>query len=74
MVRDRALGSLYGRYLYGDLCHSTLRSVKLGRRGGASGDRATSLTVRNLVSFGQDASGRVYTVSLDGAVSRVVPR
>jgi glucose/arabinose dehydrogenase len=74
VVRDRALGSLYGRYLYGDLCHATLRSVKLGRSGGASGDRATKLTVRNLVSLGEDARGRVYTVSIDGAVSRVVPR
>jgi glucose/arabinose dehydrogenase len=74
VVRDRSLGSLYGRYLYGDLCHATLRSVKLGRRGGASGDRATKLTVSNLVSLGEDARGRVYTVSIDGAVSRVVPR
>src|SRR4051812_32584242 len=74
VVRDRSLGSLYGRYLYGDLCKGTLRSVKLGRRGGASGDRATSLSVGNLVSFGEDARGRVYTVSLDGDVSRVVPR
>jgi glucose/arabinose dehydrogenase len=74
VVRDRSLGSLYGRYLYGDLCHATLRSVKLGRSGGANGDRATKLTVRNLVSLGEDARGRVYTVSIDGSVSRVVPR
>jgi glucose/arabinose dehydrogenase len=74
VVRDRALGSLYGRYLYGDLCHATLRSVKLGRSGGAGGDRATKLSVSNLVSLGEDARGRVYTVSIGGAVSRVVPR
>ena len=74
VVRDRSLGSLYGRYLYGDLCHSTLRSVKLGRSGGASGDRATKLSARHLVSFGEDARGRLYTVSVDGPVSRVVPR
>jgi glucose/arabinose dehydrogenase len=74
VVRDRSLGSLYGRYLYGDYCNATLRSVKLGRSGGASGDRATRLSVRSLVSFGEDARGRVYTVSQDGAVSRVVPR
>jgi glucose/arabinose dehydrogenase len=74
VVRDRALGSLYGRYVYGDLCNSRVRSVKLGRRGGASGDRATSLSVRNLVSFGEDARGRVYAVSLDGTVFRLVPR
>jgi glucose/arabinose dehydrogenase len=74
VVRDRAVGSLYGRYLYGDLCHAALRSVHLGRNGGARGDRATKLSVHNLVSLGEDARGRVYTVSLDGAVSRVVPR
>jgi glucose/arabinose dehydrogenase len=74
VVRDRSLGSLYGRYLYGDYCHATLRSVKLGRSGGASGDRATKLSVPSLVSFGEDARGRVYTVSQGGAVSRVVPR
>ncbi|MEA2413103.1 MAG: hypothetical protein QOC77_3664 [Thermoleophilaceae bacterium] len=74
VVRDRSLGSLYGRYVYGDLCHSTLRSVRLGRRGGASGDHALTVSVRNLVSFGEDARGRVYAVSLDGQVSRLVPR
>ena len=37
VVRDRSLGSLYGRYVYGDLCKSGIRSVKLGRSGGASG-------------------------------------
>jgi glucose/arabinose dehydrogenase len=74
VVRDRALGSLYGRYVYGDLCNPKLRSVKLGRRGGAIGDRATSLSVRNLVSFGEDARGRVYAVSIGGNVFRLVPR
>jgi glucose/arabinose dehydrogenase len=74
VVRDRSLGSLYGRYVYGDLCKSALRSVKLGRRGGASGDHALSVSVQNLVSFGEDARGRVYAVSLSGSVFRLVPR
>jgi glucose/arabinose dehydrogenase len=74
VVRDRSLGSLYGRYVYGDLCKPAIRSVKLGRSGGASGDKATGLSVGELVSFGEDGRGRVYAVSLNGGVSRLVPR
>ena len=75
VVRDRSLGSLYGRYVYGDLCKSGLRSVKLGRSGGASGDRVVpGVSVSQLVSFGEDASGRVYAVSLDGGVFRLAPK
>jgi glucose/arabinose dehydrogenase len=74
VVRDRSLGSLYGRYVYGDLCKSALRSVKLGRGGGASGDRTVGVSVTQLVSFGEDARGRVYAVSLDGGVYRLAPR
>jgi glucose/arabinose dehydrogenase len=75
VVRDKSLGSLYGRYVYGDLCKSGLRSVKLGRSGGASGDRAVpGVSVSQLVSFGEDARGRVYAVSLDGGVFRLAPK
>jgi hypothetical protein len=74
VVRDRSLGSLYGRYVYGDLCRSAIRSVKLGRRGGASGDREVGISLAQLVSFGQDARGHVYAVSLAGRVAELVPR
>jgi glucose/arabinose dehydrogenase len=74
VVRDKSLGSLYGRYVYGDLCKPALRSVKLGRTRGASGDKTIGVSVSNLVSFGEDARGRVYAVSLDGGVFRLVPR
>jgi hypothetical protein len=74
VVRDRSLGSLYGRYVYGDLCHAELRSVKLGRRGGASADRGLGISVQNLVSFGEDGRGRIYAVSLGGPVYRLAPK
>lgn len=74
VVRDRALPSLYGRYLYGDLCRSGLRSVLLGRSRGASGDRGVGVSVKTLVSFGEDGSGRVYAVSLGGRVYRLARR
>ena len=75
VVRDRSLGSLYGRYVYGDFCKTGLRSVKLGRSGGASGDRAVpGVSVSSVASFGEDARGRVYVVSLEGGVSRLAPK
>jgi glucose/arabinose dehydrogenase len=74
VVRDKSLTTLYGRYVYGDLCKSPLRSVKLGRSGGSSGDKTIGVSVSTLVSFGEDALGRVYAVSLNGGVFRLVPR
>lgn len=73
IVRDRSLKSLYGRYIYGDFCDSALRSAKL-RSGRAVGDRRTGLRVRALSSFGEDARGRVYAVSLSGPVYRLQSR
>ena len=73
VVRDRSLRGVYGRYVYGDLCRSGLRSVVL-RPGGARGDRSLGVSVAELVSFGEDAAGHVYAVSLNGPVYRLVPR
>jgi hypothetical protein len=74
VIRDRGLGRrLYGRYVYGDLCRSGLRVARLGRRR-ASGDRSLGVRVPRLVSFGEDARGRVYAVSLRGAVYRIARR
>jgi glucose/arabinose dehydrogenase len=72
VVRDRAL-SIFGRYVYGDFCNGRLRSAVL-RRPAARGDRGEGLSVRALSSFGEDGLGRVYVVSLRGAVYRLVPR
>jgi hypothetical protein len=73
VIRDRSLGSLYGAYVYGDLCDSKLRVARL-LPGGARGDRALGPRVSNLVSFGEDAAGRVYALSLDGGVFRLARR
>jgi glucose/arabinose dehydrogenase len=74
VIRDRSLGrSLYGRYVYGDLCDSRLRTARLARPR-ARGDRALGIRVPMLVSFGEDAQGRLYAVSLRGPVYRVAPR
>jgi hypothetical protein len=71
VVRDRSLGDLYGRYLYGDYLNPELRSLVPGLPA-ASGDRGEGINVPNLVSFGEDSCGRIYTVSELGQVSRLV--
>ena len=57
-----------GHYFFGDYCSGDIWTAKLGRRG----RDGTPLNVPSLVSFGEDARGRLYTVSLDGQVSRIV--
>jgi glucose/arabinose dehydrogenase len=72
VVRDRALGSLFGRYLYGDNCQSSIRSAALVRPPGrVSSDSATGLRVSSQTSFGEDSCGHVYTVSGAGPVDRI---
>jgi glucose/arabinose dehydrogenase len=71
VVRDPALMGLYGRYLYGDLCHPEIQAVTL-RPGHARGERGTGLAVKDLASFAEDEAGRIYAVSLDGPVYRLV--
>ena len=73
VIRDRSLGSLYGAYVYGDVCDSRLRVARL-RKGRARGDRALGARVNTLVSFGEDGRGRVHAISLNGAVFRLAGR
>jgi glucose/arabinose dehydrogenase len=73
VLRPRSYGALRGSYVYGDLCDSGLRVARLAA-GGARGDRPLGPSVPQLVSFGEDARGRVYAVSLQGGVFRLAPR
>jgi glucose/arabinose dehydrogenase len=70
VVRDRALAGLYGRYLYGDLCHPEIQAVTLSS-GHAHGNHGIGLSVKDLSSFGEDGAGQIYAVSLDGPVYRL---
>jgi glucose/arabinose dehydrogenase len=71
VVRDPNLPELYGRYLYGDYCDPELHSLQLALPA-ASGDRSEGIEVPNLVSFGEDSCGRIYTVSQLGEVARLI--
>jgi hypothetical protein len=73
VVRDHALGDLFGHYLYADLCSGAIRSLRLPVAGEtvASDDCWTGLKVSSPVSFGEDAAGRVYVVTQAGEVLRL---
>jgi hypothetical protein len=73
VLRHRSYGALRGTYVYGDLCEGIVRGARLAP-GGASGRRRFAAEVPTLSSFGEDARGRVYALSLDGSVYRLVPR
>lgn len=73
VVRDPALKTLVGRYLYGDFCAGELRSFTPAPGERARDDRPLGLDVPQLSSFGEDAAGHVYATSLDGAVYRLMP-
>jgi len=73
VVRDPRLRALRGRYVYADLCEGQLRSLvpHLKR---ASGDRILGPSVESPSSFGEDDQHRLYVVSVEGPVYRLVPR
>jgi glucose/arabinose dehydrogenase len=73
VVRDPSLAQLDGRYVYGDYCDTDLHSL-IPATPRAKDDRTLPLEVDILVSFGEDAAGRIYAVSLEGPVYRLVPR
>ncbi|CAB4345078.1 unannotated protein [freshwater metagenome] len=75
VVRDPALTTLRGKYLYGDFCKGIIYGARLSSSG-ATGDGPVSglPQVQALSSFGEDARGRIYVVSLGGAVSRIAAR
>ncbi|CAA9498959.1 MAG: hypothetical protein AVDCRST_MAG30-1795 [uncultured Solirubrobacteraceae bacterium] len=73
VVRDPALRSLAGRYVFSDICDGRILSSRLSGRG-ASRVRATGLRAGSPSSFGEDARGRVYVASLDGPVYRLSAR
>jgi glucose/arabinose dehydrogenase len=73
VVRDRRLPSLYGRYVFTDLCDGRIRSF-VPRLRRVRGARFSGLRVGTPVSFGEDSRGRVYVVSGTGPVYRLDPR
>ena len=74
VVRDPRLTGLTGRYLYGDLCRTDLRTLDLGRPGADPRPAGISLPEGGgqLRGFGEDSRGCVYVLSTENAY-RVAP-
>ena len=70
VYRGRTVPSARGRYFYGDYCTGTIWSLR-AVRGKLAGLRREPLRVPGLSSFGEDASGELYAVSLAGRVYRL---
>jgi glucose/arabinose dehydrogenase len=61
-----------GRYFFADYCSDRMWSLLL--RGGEAADvRRDAIPVASLSSFGEDARGELYALSLDGELVKLVP-
>jgi hypothetical protein len=72
VVRDPQLSGLTGRYLYGDLCRSDLRTLNLGVPGADPQPAGMSIPSGQLRGFGEDSRGCVYVLTTEDAY-RVAP-
>ena len=72
--RDPQVPELAGRYVYGDYCASRLRSARLNAGGNSEdGDLAVpAFNDNSLISFGEDACGRLHVTTRDGTVQRLI--
>ncbi len=68
VYRGTAIPAARGRYFYGDFCTGNVWSLKRGSRPLVRRER---FRVEQLSSFGEDARGELYLVSLGGTVSRL---
>ncbi|MSO41258.1 MAG: glucose dehydrogenase [Solirubrobacterales bacterium] len=74
VVRDKRLESLYGRYVYSDLCDGIVRSL-IPKASGAVNDQEVGpgTFVDSPGSFGQGKGGRIFVASLAGPLYRLDP-
>jgi glucose/arabinose dehydrogenase len=71
VVQDERLLQLAGAYLFGDLCGSEVKALRIVN--GLALVTAPGIRVANAISFGADALGRAYVGSVEGGVYRIDP-
>jgi glucose/arabinose dehydrogenase len=67
VYRGKEVPAARGRYFYGDYCSGKIWSLKAVKAKLRS-NRRESIDVPSLSSFGEDAAGELYAVSLDGEI------
>ena len=73
VYRGQEVPALAGAYVFADFCSGRLEAFVL-RDGVARLHRELGPTVESLASFGEDAAGELYALSLSGAVYRLVAK
>ena len=72
VYRGDEIPDLVGAYVFGDYCRGRLEAFVL-RDGVAKQHRELGVAVDGLASFGEDAAGELYVLSLAGPLYRLVP-
>ena len=74
VYRGTAIDSLHGSYIFGDYCTSKLWSLNISTDNKVTfTDLDIEIPGGRLVSFGQDTDNELYTLSLNGDISRIKP-
>ena len=73
VYRGTAIEDLYGAYVFGDYCTSRLWALQTSTGEVEFRDLGVEVPDGSLASFGEDARGELYTLSLNGTVARIVP-
>jgi glucose/arabinose dehydrogenase len=72
VYRGAAIPNLVGTYVFADFCLGELEALR-SRNGRVMRHRFLGPRVENLSSFGEDADGELYALSLSGPVFRLAP-
>jgi glucose/arabinose dehydrogenase len=71
VYRGTRIPALEGAYVYGDFCGTKIRWLRT--EDGVVTARGTLAPVKDLASFGEDAQGELYTLSLADGLFRIDP-
>jgi glucose/arabinose dehydrogenase len=72
VYRGEAIPDLSGAYVFADFCTGRLEALRF-RGGQVTDHRLLGPVVPSLSSFGEDAAGELYAMSLGGGLYKVVP-
>jgi glucose/arabinose dehydrogenase len=72
VYRGKAIPDLVGAYVFADFCAGAIEAIRL-RDGRVVDHRALGPVVSGLSSFGEDAEGELYAMSLGGGLYRLAP-
>jgi glucose/arabinose dehydrogenase len=72
VYRGTSVPAAVGRYFYGDNCSGKIRTLRVVG-GRARSSRTESFRLGGISSFGQDGSGELYAVTLDGRLWKLAP-